>query len=301
MTQLSIIIPCIGSQSSFDDTLLSVLENRPKRTEVIVPCRSDYVDPYDLDDEVVFLRCGEQSDVVELLNSGINASQGDIVHWIQPGHQATPNWAEVALQRFSEQDSISAVSPIIVDGESQRIVSAGVSYLNSGDRKVVRHGKKRNTVFNVMGPTLSAGFCRAHILTSADGFSLWTGSELTDVDFAALLDSANLACVVDSDCRLIGQKLAISTGFHAARRLERLYWKQSQRPNAKPNLVGHLIRIAWYSAIRFPRLSFVTSLFGRFVGMLDARKNPDNTREIVKRLRSSNKNSPTEIEHRRAA
>jgi len=55
VTQLSIVIPATGTQEQLDQTLVSVLENRPSDCEVIVPHAFDYKDPYDLHDEVTFV------------------------------------------------------------------------------------------------------------------------------------------------------------------------------------------------------------------------------------------------------
>ena len=55
MTRLSIIIPVLGHSTRLDDTLVSVLENRPANCEIIVVHTEPYDDPYDLAGEVRFL------------------------------------------------------------------------------------------------------------------------------------------------------------------------------------------------------------------------------------------------------
>ena len=195
---------------------------------------------------------------------------------------------------------VAAVAPLVCDPETQKITSAGVNYLGSGERKLVLRGKKRNTIFNVMGPTLAAGFCRRHILESTQGFSNWVGPDLADADFASTIDAAGLKCDVVPDCRLVGQRSARNEGFYAGRRLERLYWRQAKRPNARPNLIRHLARIGWYSTCRLPRWSAVSSMLGRLVGMMESGKDPNSVRDAVNQLRRK-QNSPTELEHRRAA
>ncbi len=42
----------MGDQQRFEDTLVSVLENQPERSEVVVVTRGPYDDPYDLRREV---------------------------------------------------------------------------------------------------------------------------------------------------------------------------------------------------------------------------------------------------------
>ena len=69
MTHLSIIIPAAGPQVSIDDTLLSVLENRPEDCEVILAHPEGYVDPYDLADEVQMISAPTHS-LLGLWNAG---------------------------------------------------------------------------------------------------------------------------------------------------------------------------------------------------------------------------------------
>ena len=55
MPRLSIVIPVLGDPQQLDDTLLSVLENRPANCEILVVHNQPYHDPYNLSDEVRFV------------------------------------------------------------------------------------------------------------------------------------------------------------------------------------------------------------------------------------------------------
>ena len=56
MPRLSIVIPVLGDPQQLDDTLLSVLENRPARCEIVVVHNRPYHDPYHLCEEVRFIQ-----------------------------------------------------------------------------------------------------------------------------------------------------------------------------------------------------------------------------------------------------
>ena len=51
MSRLSIVIPVLGSLDGLEDTLVSVLENRPADCQIVVVLNQPYDDPYDLKDE----------------------------------------------------------------------------------------------------------------------------------------------------------------------------------------------------------------------------------------------------------
>jgi len=53
--RLSIVIPVLGDPRKLDDTLVSVLENRPAHCEILVVHNEPYDDPYQLSNEVCFI------------------------------------------------------------------------------------------------------------------------------------------------------------------------------------------------------------------------------------------------------
>ena len=56
MLRLSIVIPVLGDQKPLDDTLVSILENRPANCELVVVHNTPYNDPYGLSGEVQFVQ-----------------------------------------------------------------------------------------------------------------------------------------------------------------------------------------------------------------------------------------------------
>ena len=85
---LSIVIPAIGDTAALEDTLVSVLENRPDDCEVVVPLGCPYDDPWGIRDEVRFVQAPVGSGLVTCTNLGIASSAGSVVHVLAAGWRA---------------------------------------------------------------------------------------------------------------------------------------------------------------------------------------------------------------------
>ena len=66
--RLSIVIPAVTSAAELEETLLSVLENRPEQCEVIVALACEYDDPWNLRDEVTFVRAPAGASTIGCVN-----------------------------------------------------------------------------------------------------------------------------------------------------------------------------------------------------------------------------------------
>ena len=75
MPRLSIIIPVLGNLELLEDTLVSVLENRPDSCEIIVVLDEVYEDPYELKDEIRFDRAPPGAGLVAGANLAIGLSR----------------------------------------------------------------------------------------------------------------------------------------------------------------------------------------------------------------------------------
>ncbi len=100
MTRLSILIPCIQEAGCFEATLASVLRNRPEECEVLVVQSRSYDDPYDLKDEVRFVQAPADGTLVDLVNFGINAAVGDIVHLLSCDTEVSEGWTRTGITAF---------------------------------------------------------------------------------------------------------------------------------------------------------------------------------------------------------
>ncbi|MEL6107054.1 MAG: hypothetical protein AAFU85_13505 [Planctomycetota bacterium] len=114
--RVSIIVPFRGNDALFEETLLSVLENRPAGCEVVVAHNGTYTDPFQLGDELRFA-IARSSNLVDLVRDAYETTQSQFVHVIAPGLRAKPDWICEALQPF-ESNRVAAVVPTIV-GEAQ--------------------------------------------------------------------------------------------------------------------------------------------------------------------------------------
>ena len=96
MPRLSIIIPVVDRAARWEDTLASVLQNRPAKSEILVCFNHAYDDPYFLRDEVRFIEAPADAGAVDCLNHALTVAQAPIVHLLQPGIEALEGWTEPA-------------------------------------------------------------------------------------------------------------------------------------------------------------------------------------------------------------
>ena len=168
MQRLSIIVPLTGDLKRLEDTLVSVLENQPEQSEVVVVLNEPYDDPYQLRGEVKFVEARQGADLVDCFACGLAASDAPIVHTIASGFEATPGWADAALTRFAETD-VAAVAPLVVDRDHpQRVLSAGVCWTAAGSVGRIASGKPLDQFAGddgvLCGPELVVAFYRRDVL-----------------------------------------------------------------------------------------------------------------------------------------
>ena len=89
MPRLSIIVPHRHQDSRLEATLLSLLENRPDDSEIIVVHDGSYGDPYKLVDEVIFIEEERSSNTLKLLNAGVMAACSPAI-WSAPAPAPCP-------------------------------------------------------------------------------------------------------------------------------------------------------------------------------------------------------------------
>ena len=143
MIRLSVIIPLLGDSRCLDDTLVSVLENRPPHCEIIVVHNEPYEDPYQLDGEVRFIEAPHRATVAECLNLGLVASRAAVVHVLSCGVEVTPGWSEAAMRRLGDAEVAGVAALILSDEDSPKVVSAGLGYRSEGVVWRIGHGHPR--------------------------------------------------------------------------------------------------------------------------------------------------------------
>ena len=278
MTRLSIVIPCLGPCEQFEETLASVLQHRPDRSEIIVAHRQPYSDPYQLRDEVTFSHVAANS-LVDLVNDAVQDARGDVVHLLAAGTEVQEGWTHFALRHFADP-RIAAVAPLVLKLASPgRIETMGVSYRRGGQRVSVGHDlpipDHHALQDDVLGPSLLAGFFSRDAILALCGFCREVGDELADIDFAlALRDlgcrfvlepKSQVSCVPQGKSRsLMG---AVSRGWSA----ETLFWRHWVQEGRAASLLAHPLTTLVDAAQHEGMIAGGLKLFGRTLGLSSIR------------------------------
>lgn len=123
--RLSILIPFRGATAPLEETLLSVLENRPADCEILVGLCQPYDDPYGLADELTFVDLAGLS-TADALNALVRHAQAPVVHVLSCGVTVCEGWTEPALAAFRALP-VAAVAPAVVTAErSERVHCLGL-------------------------------------------------------------------------------------------------------------------------------------------------------------------------------
>ncbi len=282
--RLSIVIPAVHGAEALEETLLSVLENRPEECEVIVSLACEYDDPWNLRDEVTFVRAPEVSSTIGCINLGISSASGEIIHILSAGWKATPGWTDLAMERFADP-AIAAVIPLTVsDDDHDRVVSVGIAYSHGGHRKLRTPPASRSSVTAVTlgiaslnrsrrgtltGPQIDAGFWRADALASAGpGFAACCGAKMADADLAVAIAAAGGETVAEPSARVIaGPPVSDAGRFREGLHAERLFWRSVAGRRLLPMLVAHLFVVLRHAVVSLP-LGTVPMVAGRLIAAM---------------------------------
>jgi hypothetical protein len=268
--RLSIIVPLTGNLKRFEDTLVSVLENQPEGSEVVVVLNQPYEDPYELRGEVEFVDAPHGAGLIECFACGLAASTAPVVHLIASGFEAMPGWADAALARFDDE-AVAAVAPLLIDRDRpQRILSAGLRYTAAGSIGRIAAGKRLDRFAAndqvLSGPELTAAFFRRDALEIIESMP-HHGSELVAATNLALeLRSAGYRCVQEPGClmtataKVLGARSAWCEGVAS----ERLFHRWTAVPGWRRSWLAHAVLVV-LECLQFP---FRPSNLGRLVGRL---------------------------------
>ncbi len=287
--RLSIIIPVPHGSELLEETLVSVLENRPRNCEVIVVHPGCYADPYDLSDEVQFLESAHHQALVDLANLGLEAAGGDVIHLLACGAHVAEDWAEPAIARLHDPE-IHSVCPAVLDAaDANRLAAAGVSY-GRGGRRVIsgrrrRFGEGFQAPKNLLGPTLAAGFYRRRTLQGIGGLERRVGTRLADLDLALTLSHLGCQNVFEPDCRVVLDPALLHPAMGNVRQgwcAERFFWRHACTQSWADLIAAHPLLatgelVADVCRLRWPRL------IGRLAGSLCAPRDyghPDRIFEL---------------------
>ncbi|MHB0961443.1 MAG: glycosyltransferase family 2 protein [Pirellulaceae bacterium] len=292
MPRLSIVIPCVQGAVYFESTLASVLQNRPADCEVLIVQPCGYDDPYALGGEVTFLQAPSNSSVVDLINFGIQAASGAVVHVLTCDMAVLDGWTEPALTHFDDP-MVGSVSPLIMSAQGDMVVSRGVRYGAGGRRQVRVKARARwqSQERYIVGPTLSAGFYARQALLDVGLFCHDVGDEFADVDLALALRSVGLCAVHEALSAVVSLAPASSSGlsFRRGQQAERLFWRNGALSGWPRALAAHLGTLAGEVLFNLHRRAMVSQLLGRVAasGQIAAYRRHRRRLESVRAARQS--------------
>ena len=256
--QLSIVIPVTVDSSHLEDTLISVLENRPEHSEIIVVLSKPYSDPWNIRDEVRFVQAPSDASHVSCINVGIAASESPLIHVLSAGWRATPGWSDKPITRLAS-GRVGAIAPVVKS--KKEFISTGIRFGAGGRRQL--HAVKP------MSPHLEVGFWRADILEKVGrGFTVACGDEYADADMAVSLNRMQCPVEVEFSSHvecIKSQKRsnAFLSGLHS----ERLFWRSLAGGSLLSDLPMHAYEILRHTLCRAP-LGSIPAITGRLVGLL---------------------------------
>ncbi len=278
LLRLSIVIPTPRDTAALEATLVSVLERRPIDCEIVVALGCDYDDPWNIAEEVRFVRAPRNAGLVGCINSGVAASTGDVIHVLAAGWLATDGWTDGPLAHFDDAH-VAAVVPVgVAADDSGRVVSAGVCCAAGGRRIEVaetRRWRKARVgeglpagASQPMGPVLEAGFWRAATFALAGtGLATACGDESADADTAITLARSGGRTVLEPDSRVVAAARRRLGGFRAGLTAERLFWRSLAGQSFIVAIVMHMLEVVRHAVARAP-LGTLSMLLGRLVGIV---------------------------------
>jgi hypothetical protein len=270
--RLSIVIPCVQDAEHFEYTLASVLQNRPDDCEVLVVQPRPYGDPYGLSGEVRFVEAPAGASLVDLINAGVRASAGAILHVLLCDMEVVDGWTDSVWPHFADP-TVGTVSPLIVRRDQTRIVARGIGYGAGGRRKVLRRGPSRrvSTRDRLVGPTLLAGFYRRQAVLDVGGFFPGVGQYGADVDLGLALRRVGWRTIHAPQCVLIDTAgpATAPLSLRVGREAERLFWRNIPPGSWIPSLLLHAFAIAGELVTNAHRGGAVLQMLGRAMGLLE--------------------------------
>ncbi|MGA2035306.1 MAG: glycosyltransferase family 2 protein [Thermoguttaceae bacterium] len=280
MPRLSIVIPVLGHLKRLEDTLISVLENRPRDCQIVVVLNHCYDDPYDLRGEVCFVETAPAAGFAAAVNQGITASRGAIVHLLTCGAEATPGWSDAALSRFDDP-RVGAVAPLVLNRfPPRRVISAGLAFTAAGVIRRIGLGQEIERLAplrdDFCGADTLAAFYRKSALEAIGRFPGGMAGPAAAVHVALELRRARFRSVQEfrSQAYAAPELIADQSPFRRGLEAERLFWQWKPAHDWNLSLPRHAALAAWQCLESLYRPSTACHLAGRLAGALRRKPRP---------------------------
>jgi hypothetical protein len=247
--RLSIVIPVLNKLKKLEDTLVSILENRPSNCQIVVVLNEPYEDPYQLRDEVCFVEAPGKADLVESLNLGLANCRSPIVHILACGMEVSPGWTDSVLPHFSDP-SVAAVAPLVLQRQDRnKAVSAGVGYRPGGAARRLGYGKSPEKASldkePIFGADILAAFYRRSAWDAVSGLNPAMDGNLSGVDLALALHFSGFRCISEPNCKMYVDLVdAVGAGRLGGGRIaERLFWSWAAHMGWRRAIFGHAMLV----------------------------------------------------------
>ncbi len=215
MPRFSIIIPLMGDERLFDQTLASILRNRSAMSEILVIHDGTYQDPHGLSDEITFASTEKRPDLIAMFNRGVSLATGDLLALIRPGIELPSDWESTVEDAF-KKPNIGSVSPLITTpNEPHKIVTAGVE-AGIGFQRKMSGARWRTTPAKLkrvspLGPTSWAAFYRRSAIEQISPISENLSSVFLDQEIAMSLRTIGMGTHFSSETNFEIERMGLIT------------------------------------------------------------------------------------------
>lgn len=272
VARLAIIIPHVGDVPALEDTLASVLANRPDDCEIFVVLLRPYEDPYDVKAEVQFVQGKFREGTIGAANLGIHLADASVIHVLRCGTEVNEGWAEPALARLADP-RVAAVAPLVLDVDvPNRIVAAGLAYHVGGSVVPLAAGRLIDAMTpgakRVLAPHPAAAFYRKSAVESLGGFDPAVGDRLAGIDVGLGLERLGWVTVMEPACRVLASRRTLprTSAFRQALEAERLFWRWVPVLGRARSIAAHALLTIGEGTRGILNLSIVPRTAGRLAG-----------------------------------
>lgn len=220
MPRLTIIIPHRLSDEHLEATLVSVLENQPEESEVIVVHDGTYSDSYNIGDEAVLIQGEPGASTTQLLNTATRHANAPVVSVVLDGVTVLPGWADGIDSAFEDP----AVACLAVNSDGSKDRRAGITPVTRASAKSALSSRLDASLGSAQyaGPSLACGFYRRSALQELGGWNERLSVAAADVELAWLMQSVGVVCESTSGLQFSADENVKSPSSKTVRQLAEL-------------------------------------------------------------------------------